>query len=258
MTLQKELKLWLPVGLSQEDKAKIGESMSRIELLINSKESAKSAIAKKYGDETKYLKSELYGLAKQFEDNTIQKEIDCIVGFNTPEKGKKTIWRLDDDSIARVEDMSEYEVKAIDQPDLFNQEDEQIRDSEFYTKMFGFNPVDFSEPSSDPNETTMFIATSFEQTKDELVDNPEELNKDFTEEQFKDVENHLFLLMTEEEFQKLKESGKGKHIGMYPCNDDVMWFVFEPIIAEVFNIQLDQEQTEYEIPENADRFQDKE
>jgi hypothetical protein len=229
MTLQTELKLWLPVPLSQEQKASLGEKMSEVELKINKKEADKKATTSRLGDEIKELEAELYAYAKQFEDNSEEVEVDCTVEFNKPEKGFKTITRTDTGKVARTEKMSEWEVKAIEQPDLFEQEQKEEADKaqkqlhDMYLAKFGFDPLDYVGPQENIDESDYFIAAEYEVAKAELED------ETFTEERFEEVKGCLFVLMGEEEFGKLKADGKGKQIGMWNCNDLYSWFIFSPL-----------------------------
>lgn len=136
MALQTELKMWLAVPLEDKQRAELGERMADIEIKINEKESAKKAITAKYTEEIKDLESELYGIAKQFKDNTDQKETDCKVEFNTPERGKKTIIRLDLNTVAHVFDMSEQEVKALEEPELFSSNEEEPSPDDDYESQY--------------------------------------------------------------------------------------------------------------------------
>jgi hypothetical protein len=229
VALQTELKLNLPVGLSQEDKAKIGEQMSKVELLIDAKETQKKSVTDSFNKQIKDLSAELHALAKQFEENTVMKEIDCIVEFNKPEKGKKTIIRTDDNTVARVVAMSEYEVKEIEQPGLFDQEKAEAQKQNEAAELtleqaYGFDPLEYIGPQLNIDECDFFVAENFEQTKSEM-----DADESFTEDQFNEVRGCLFVLMTEDEHERLKADSKGQFVGMYDCNEQYSWFVFEPI-----------------------------
>lgn len=237
MTLQKELKLYLPIPLTEKQKAELGERMSKVELQINSLESQKKNTAAAFTDEIKELESELYGLAKKFENNTDQVEVDCRVEFNTPEPGKKTIIRLDTNSIARVEDMSEYEIKAIEQPDLFDQQNENYAlnihshygievdriysPEELYENVFIVNRLsDLSDHGIDPDGIT---------GADELIGCLAlKLKKEQAFGSFPEGIGHCFIAEGETE-------------------EDPAWYFFKSINPDE---ETEEDNSDYQVPEN--------
>jgi len=236
MILQTELKLYLPIPLTEKQKAELGERMSKVELQINSLESQKKNTVAAFTDEIKELEAELYGLAKKFENNTDQVEVDCRVEFNTPERGKKTIIRLDDNSIARVEDMSEYEIKAIEQPDLFDQHNEN------YTlnihAHFGVE-VDRIFNQDDMKEN-IFIVNHLSDLSDHGVD-PEGITG------ADKLLNCLAIKLNKEQVDSFPEDIEYCFIAEGETEEEPAWYFFKNINPDE---ETEEANSDYQIPEN--------
>lgn len=267
MALQTEIKMWLAVPLTEKQKAELGERMSSVELKIDKKETQKDKITKDFNKEIKELQAELHAIAKQFEDNSEQKEIDCKVEFNTPEKGKKTVIRLDLNTVAHVFDMSEQEVKALEEPGLFDKEKEsevEISDEDFYQNMYGFSlqnilPVGFTDEEL---EAAVFIVDSFESLTSRGIENVDE-------EAFKQLQNCVGILGDSDflSFIKDVEPQLGEPCFIAESEEFNSWHFFPPVIPQAVNVQtvedshndheeetVDQEEeyADYQLPEKEE------
>lgn len=236
MTLQTELKLYLPIPLTEKQKAELGERMSKVELQINRLESQKKNTVSAFTDEIKELESELYGLAKKFENNTDQVEVDCRVEFNTPEPGKKTIIRLDTNSVARVEDMSEYEIKAIDEPDLFDQGNENY--SLNIHSHYGIKVDQIF--NTEELKGSVFIVNQLSDLTDHGIDPDGIVGVD-------ELLNCLALKLNKEQVDSFPEGIKYCFIAEGETENDPAWYFFENINPEQ---EPDREDSDYQIPEN--------
>ncbi len=237
MTLQTELKLYLPIPLTEKQKAELGERMSEVELLINSLETQKKNTVASFTERIKDLESELFGLAKKFENNTDQVEVDCRVEFNTPEPGKKTIIRLDTNSIARVEDMSEYEIKAIEQPDLFVQQNENYAlniHSHYGIEVDRiYNPEELYE--------NVFIVNQLSDLSDHGIDPEGIIGAD-------ELIGCLALkLKKEQAFESFPEGIGHCFIAEGETEEDPAWYFFKSINPDE---ETEEANSDYQIPEN--------
>ncbi len=237
MTLQTELKLYLPIPLTEKQKAELGEQMSKVEIEINQLEIQKKNTVAAFTEKIKDLESELYGLAKKFEENTEQIEVDCRVEFNTPERGKKTIIRLDTNSIARVEDMSEFEIKAIEQPDLFEKD---IPLEEIY----GFDPDDLCI------DDDFFIADDFDKTNEFL----DRTHNSVSNEEYEKYKNCLFVHAYEDDIDNFFNDNS-PHVMKYVIDEEEAWFVFKTLSLD-FSTSSELN-NDYKIPENVEDGADK-
>jgi len=249
--LETKTKIELPVPLTQESKAKIGEQMAKTELLINQREANKKAITNKMSEEIKDLEAELYGLAKQFENNATNAEVECEVKFNTPQQRQKTIIRLDTNEVVKVYDMSEAEVREFE-PELFDQpkQEENLFDS--VKRIYGVE-LDYLMPEEDYEGNTYIVndSSSLEEheTDAENID-PEVLNELMgslaVKATFADIENLEANTEGVSHFFTAEESA-----------EEVDWFFFkklEPAITDN-EISSDEEKeglSEYAIPENVE------
>lgn len=224
MTLQKELKLYLPNPLSEKQKAEIGERMADIEILISEIEQRKKAVTNDLGERIKSLESELYGLAKSFKNNTAETEVECRVDFNTPERGKKTIIRLDLNEIARIEDMSEYELKAIEQPELFDKQ-ENDNDGIFSPKIFINYGIEVDR---------FFTVKEFEEnifivkTEDDLLQHNIEV-ENIDKELLNDIMGSLALRLDEKNEKHVELIGSDKYFFFAETeeSENLSWFFFQ-------------------------------
>lgn len=245
MTLQTELKLYLPIPLTEKQKAELGEQMSKVEIEINQLETQKKNTVASFTEKIKDLESELYGLAKKFEENTEQIEVDCKVEFNTPERGKKTITRLDTNTIARVEDMSEYEIKAIEQPDLFDQQNENYALN--IHAHYGievdriFTPEELKE--------NVFVVNQ----ESDLTDHGIDLEEIFAVNK---LIGNLAIRLTKEQVDFFP---KGIEYSFYAEGDteaDPIWYFFENINPDADEPEPENEEEassdDYKIPENVE------
>ncbi|MEW6506373.1 MAG: hypothetical protein AB1432_01375 [Bacteroidota bacterium] len=210
--------------------------MSKVELQINSLETQKKNTAAAFADEIKELESELYGLAKKFENNTDQVEVDCRVEFNTPEPGKKTIIRLDTNSIARVEDMSEYEIKAIEQPDLFDQQNENYAlniHSHYGIEVDRFyNPEELYE--------NVFIVNQLSDLSDHGIDPEGILGADA-------LIGCLALKLNKDQVDSFPEDIKDCFIAEGETENDPAWYFFESINPDE---ETEEDNSGYQVLEN--------
>jgi len=236
MKLQTELKLYLPIPLTEKQKAELGERMSKVELQINSLESQKKNTVAAFSDEIKELESELYGLAKKFENNTDQVEVDCRVEFNTPEPGKKTIIRLDSNTIARIEDMSEYEIKAIDQPDLFDQENEN-----YSLNIHSHYGIEVDQIfNAEELKENVFIVNQLSDLLNHGIDPDGIVGAD-------ELLNCLALKLNKDQVDSFPEDIKYCFISEGETENDPAWYFFEDINPEE---KSENENSDYQIPEN--------
>ncbi len=227
MELQTKTKLMLPVPLNEKRKVEIGARMSEVELLINSKEESKKAIAADYAEQIKNLESELYGLAKQFQDNAVNAEIDCRVDFNVPGKNQKTIVRLDTNEVVKVYDMSEAERKAFEEPELFDPQN-----TNFPLRVFAiygievdkiFQPEDYGK--------NIFIVRSAEDLTEHEIDLDEDL--------VKDLQKCLAIRCNEAqsiqllEIEAANENIKHLFLAEGAESEDLSWYFFPEINPEV-------------------------
>ncbi|MBS3945293.1 MAG: hypothetical protein KGZ42_07340 [Melioribacter sp.] len=237
MTLQTELKLYLPIPLTEKQKAELGERMSKVELQINSLESQKKNTVAAFTEEIKELESELYGLAKKFENNTDQVEVDCRVEFNTPERGKKTIMRLDTNTIARIEDMSEYEIKAIEQPDLFDQ-----KNGNYALNIHSHYGIEVDRIfSSEELKNNIFIVNQLSDLSTHGIDPDGIVGAD-------ELIGCLALKLSKEQaFESFPEGIGHCFIAEGETEEDPAWHFFKSINPDE---ETEEDNSDYQIPEN--------
>lgn len=220
MELQTKLKMMLPVPLSQMRKVEIGTRMSEVELIINSKEESKKAIAAEFSEEIKKLEAELYALAKQFQENAVNEETECRVDFNVPGKNQKTIIRLDTNQIVNVYDMSESERLAFEEPDLFDPQNTNFPLRIFAT--YGievdriFQPEEYAE--------NIFIVKSNEDlaAHEIAIDSMDE-------ETQKELINCLVIRCDEAKVMSINENIQHVFRAESAESEDLIWFFFKEL-----------------------------
>jgi len=225
MELQKNITMNLPIPLDQNKKAEIGERMAELKLSINSKEESKKAIAAEYADEIKNLESELYGLAKQFKNDAVNAEVECRVDYNVPEKGQKTITRLDTNEVVKVYDMSPQEIKAIEEPDLFSQKIEDL--SQEIASQYGIIIDGLFQPEE--IEDNLFIVNSSDDLNNHEID-----VENIEDEELKDFIGALAIRLDSEN-EKHKELIEPNDHFFYAESfesDTVAWYFFKKVDPE--------------------------
>jgi hypothetical protein len=228
MELQKTFNMNLPVPLDQEQKAKLGQRMSEVEILINQKEQSKKAVSKRYSEEIEDLEAELYGLAKQFENNAVTVEVECRVDYNTPERGQKTITRLDTNEEVKVYDMSPEEIKAIEEPELFD-----AQSNNYPQEILSAYEIEIDKLfQPEEYEGNIFIVYSAE-----VLGEHEISIENINDESLKEIIGSLALRLnaTNKEHENIILSAKHFFFTESAESEDLSWYFFKnlnPIIQE--------------------------
>jgi hypothetical protein len=91
--------------LTDAEKAEIGQSMSNKALAIEEIEASKKRVQP--------LRDDIADLARRFNDGGNFRDVECVVKFDVPETGKKTIIRLDTNEEIDVQDMTADELQGV-------------------------------------------------------------------------------------------------------------------------------------------------
>ncbi len=225
MELQKNTIMNLPIQLDQNRKVEIGERMAELKLLINSKEESKKAIASEYADEIKNLEAELYGLAKQFKNDAVNAEVECRIDYNVPEKGQKTITRLDTNEIVKVYDMSPQEIKAIEEPDFFEQKKEDL--SQLIATQYGIIIDGLFQPEE--IESNVFIVNSSDDLSNHDID-----VENIEEEELSDFIGALALRLDSENDKHKEIIDQNDHFFYAESfeSETVAWYFFKKVDSD--------------------------
>lgn len=189
----------------------------------------KKEINDRFNKKIKSKESTLFQLAKQLKEGSKQDEVECHIEYNSPEWGKKTIVRLDLSEIVRIENMSEYEIKAIEQPGLFDKQNEN-----YVLNIFSHFGIEVDSKLI----KEWFIADNFEDMKERF---------NTTEEDFQRFKGMLFICPANHvDFQYEQD-----RIDMdYTIDDDdETWYGFSNLNPTDSSTE---ENSKYKIPENED------
>ena len=107
--------------------SELEEEAKKLTALIVEKsqqEAEKKAIAADYGDRIKHLEEEIEDQVPIVADRQKRKMVSCLIEYNKPSLGKKTVTRLDLNTVVGVYDMNEDGKQDI----FYNSDDEDAID----------------------------------------------------------------------------------------------------------------------------------
>lgn len=225
--------------LTEEDKVKLGEEMSKLKIKINDKKIEKSNLDSKLNASIKELEEELLAKAKIFHEGTKDVNTECVVKYNTPSVGKKSYYdfiededeRLVDEEPLLVEDMTPEEKKRINEPGMFDGQDNDLKlpdnnnnnaESKVYENdneeklidAYGFSPWEVVN-----NESTgdWFIAS-----------NPSDLDEhDIGIGEIKVVKGCLMVKSSHENIKEILEVVQPCH--KINISGAISWYAFQPL-----------------------------
>ncbi len=132
----KKIKMHLKCLLSDNEKLEAGESLANATNELNEIEADKKRVNDDFKSRTSSAEAQVGILSNKLRSGYEYREVDCQIVFDSPEDGKKTIYRTDidlntivqypDANKVEVRDMTEEEILASSQHELpLNPEPEQ-------------------------------------------------------------------------------------------------------------------------------------
>ena len=104
----------LEVELTQEDKLKLGDKMSKIVQKINNLEAEKKEVVADYGKRIASRKQELTELSDQLKQGFTLEMVKCFWKNDTPAEGQKSLIRMDSMEVVQVAPMQLFDANIVD------------------------------------------------------------------------------------------------------------------------------------------------
>lgn len=114
----------LPVQLSNEQKEKIAEELTSLEINLSVIEKEKAEFNKDANENIKSLKLQALQLSEKYQAEGELQDVECYFLYDTPVPGQKEIYRSDTGQLVRVTDMNIFDVPKNNSVKLDLEEDQ--------------------------------------------------------------------------------------------------------------------------------------
>lgn len=98
-------------NFTESERSELAGKLADMNIKISELEAEKKAISSRIGEQIKEVEAEASALSKKVKDNGEERLVKCMIKYNNPSEGRKTITRLDNNE-TWIEDMTDpdYEI----------------------------------------------------------------------------------------------------------------------------------------------------